>query len=363
MAQHALHRALRERSSSRKHGALRVASPLRKDSARRKTRVLAPLVAVALLPLTGILAGCGIVGGGNAAAQAAPGPLETSVLNVAAVPSVDSAGFFVAMYAGLFKAQGLTIHYTPALSSDTVIDAQVAGRYDITAGNYVSYVQHEVFQHQQLDIVSEGSLMQQGSQAIYTLPNSPIKTLADLQGRRLGTNAPKNINYLLAASVLTEDGISPGAVKFTTQPAAFPDLITELAKHQVDAAALPEPFATMAEEQFGATALSDMNQGATHAFPILGYVVTKQWAQAHPNTLKAFLEALEEGQQIADTKRGEVETAMEKLTGTPGIIADVMAFNSYPIGVDLARLQRVPDVMFQFGVLPKPFNISQMLAP
>ena len=345
MAPHAFHRARR------------------KDSAGRKARVLAPLAALALLPLAGLMSGCGVVGGGAAAAQAAPGPLETSVLNVAAVPSVDSAGFFVALHEGLFKAQGLTIHYTPALSSDTVIDAQVAGKYDITAGNYVSYVQHEVFQHQQLEIVAEGSVGQQGSQAIYTLPNSPIKTLAQLQGRLVGTNAPKNINYLLAASVLTEDGLSPSAVRFTTQPVAFPDLITELARHQVDAAALPEPFATMAEEQLGATAVADMNQGATQAFPILGYVVTRQWAQAHPNTLRAFLTALEKGQQIADTKRGEVEAAMEKLTGTPAIIADVMAFNSYPIGVDKARLQRVPDVMYQFGVLPKSFNISQMLAP
>jgi NitT/TauT family transport system substrate-binding protein len=357
MAQHALHRVLRTGR------ALREDSASLKNGARLKARVLAPLVALALLPLAGLLSGCGIVAGGNAAAQVAPGPLETSVLNVAAVPSVDSAGFFVALNEGLFRAEGLTIRYTPALSSDTVIDAQVAGKYDITAGNYVSYVQHEVFQHQQLQIVSEGSLMQEGSQAIYTLPNSPIKRLADLQGRTLGTNAPRNINYLLAASVLTEDGLKPSAVRFTTQPVAFPDLITELAKHQVDAAALPEPFATMAEEQLGATTVADMNQGATQAFPILGYVVTRQWAQAHPDTLKAFLTALEKGQQIADTNRGEVEAAMEKLTGTPAIIADVMAFNSYPIGVDKARLQRIPDVMYQFGVLSKPFSISQMLAP
>jgi NitT/TauT family transport system substrate-binding protein len=330
--------------------------------AHLRQRALVPLIAMALLPLAGLISACGIVGGGNNAAQAASGPLETSVLNVAAVPSVDSAGFFVAMYKGLFTAQGLTVHYTPALSSDTVIDAQVKGEYDITAGNYVSYVEHVAFQHQPLEIVSEGSLMQQGSQAIYTLPNSPIKTLAELKGHVLGTNAPRNINYLLAASVLTEDGISPGSVHFTTQPIAFPDLITALAKHQVDAASLPEPFATTAEESLGATALADMNVGATRAFPILGYVVTKPWAQSHPNTLRAFLTALEEGQQIADSNRGVVEQAMEALTGTKPIIASVMAFNSYPtIGVDKVRLQRVANVMLQFGVLSKPFDISQML--
>jgi NitT/TauT family transport system substrate-binding protein len=326
--------------------------------ARRWQRALAPVAAIFLLPLAGLASGCGVVGG---SAQAALGQLETTSLNVAAVPSVDSAGFFVALYQGLFKQQGLTIHYTPALSGDTVINAQMSGQYDITAGNYVSYVEHDVFQHQPLEIVAEGSLMQPGSQAIYTLPNSPIKTLAQLQGHVLGTNAPKNINYLLAASVLTEDGITPSAVHFTTQPIAFPDLITALAQHKVDAAALPEPFATIAEQSLGATPLTDLDQGATRQFPVLGYVASRQWAQTHPNTLRAFLTALEEGQRIADSNRAEVEQAMEALTGTKPIIAAVMAFNSYPIGVDKVRLQRVPDVMFQFGILSKPFDISQML--
>ena len=327
--------------------------------ARRWQRVLAPVAAIFLLPLAGLVSGCGVIGGG--AAQAALGQLETTTLNVAAVPSVDSAGFFVALYEGLFRQQGLTIHYTPALSGDTVINAQMSGQYDITAGNYVSYVEHDIFQRQPLEIVAEGSLMQQGSQAIYTLPNSPIKTLAQLQGHVLGTNAPKNINYLLAASVLTEDGISPSAVHFTSQPIAFPDLVAALAKHKVDAAALPEPFATIAEQTFGATPLTDLNQGATQQFPILGYVASKQWAQTHPNTLRAFLTALEDGQRIADSNRAAVEQAMEALTGTKPIIADVMAFNSYPIGIDKVRLQRVPNVMFQFGILSKPFDISQML--
>jgi NitT/TauT family transport system substrate-binding protein len=329
-------------------------------AARRRYRALAPAVAIVLLPLAGLVSGCGAAEG---TAQAATGPLEKTTLNVAAVPSVDSAGFFVALYEGLFRQHGLTIRYTPALSGDTVINSQMSGQYDITAGNYVSYVEHDVFQHQPLDIIAEGSLQQEGSQAIYTLPGSPIKTVAQLKGHLIGTNAPKNINYLLAASVLTEDGIAPSSVHFTTKPVAFPDLVTELAKHQVDAAALPEPFATIAEESLGAISLADMNVGATQDFPILGYAASQQWVKDNPNTLRAFLAALEQGQQVADTNRSVVEEAMEKLTGTQPIIADVMAFNSYPIGVNQVRLQRIPDVMHQFGILPQPFSIRQMLAP
>jgi NitT/TauT family transport system substrate-binding protein len=324
-------------------------------------RAFAPVLALSLLALSA-LSGCSLLGIGSGAATAGAGTLETHVLNVAAVPSVDSAGFFVALHKGLFAEQGLTIKYTPALSAETVIASQLKGTYDITVGNYVSYVEHAALDHEPLQIIAEGSLMRPGSQALYTLPGSPIKTLAQLKGHVLGTNAPRNINYLLAASVLTESGIDPAQVTFTQAPIPFPVLVQDLAQHKVSAAALPEPFATMAEESFGAVALTDLDQGATLDFPVLGYVATKPWATSHPNTLRAFLTALGQGQQIADTNRGEVEAAMEALTGTMPIIASVMAFNSYPVGVDKIRLQRVPDVMLQFQVLHQHFDISQMLA-
>jgi len=327
---------------------------------RVQARVLAPVTAMALLAATG----CAGVSG--AASSAASGHLEKTTLSVAVVPAVDSAGFFVALHEGLFAAKGLTINYMPATSSQLVINGQMSGKYDITGGNYVSYVQHVVQDHQPLEIIAEGSVMQQGTQAIYTLPSSKIKTLAQLKGHVLGINAPGNINYLLAASVLTENGISLAAVEFPKQPIPFPKMAAKLAAGQVAAAALPEPFATAAEQQYGAVELEDLNQGATENFPIQGYVATKSWVQHNPGTLKAFLAALEQGQEIADTSRTAVEQAMESLKGpmngqVPPIVAAVMALNIYPIGIDRVRLQRVPDVMLQFGLLHARFDISQML--
>jgi NitT/TauT family transport system substrate-binding protein len=329
---------------------------------RVQTRVLAPVTAMALLAVTGC---AGLSGEPSSAAS---GQLEKTTLNVAVVPAVDSAGFFVALHEGLFAAKGLTIDYTPATSSQLVINGQMSGKYDITGGNYVSYVQHVVQNHQPLEIIAEGSVMQQGTQAIYTLPSSKIKTLAQLKGHMLGINAPGNINYLLAASVLTENGISLAAVQFPKQPIPFPVMAAKLAAGQVAAAALPEPFATAAEQQYGAVELTDLNQGATENFPIQGYVATKSWVQRNPGTLKAFLAALEQGQEIADTSRTAVEQAMESLNGpknghVPPIVAAVMALNIYPIGIDRVRLQRVPDVMFQFGLLHARFDISRMLGP
>ena len=330
--------------------------------ATRRVRGAALLAAAAALVLA---AGCS--GGGNTAGQ--PG-VEKPNLTVAVVPSLDSAGFFIALQQGLFKAQGLTVTFVPAISSETAISTQVAGQYDITGGNYVSYIQAQQQGKANLDIIAEGDMMQPGAIGIYTLPGSPIKTLDELKGRTVAINAPDNILYLLAASVLAQHGLSPGEVHFVIAPApGLPAMPAELKANAFNAAALPEPFASVAEQQDGAVPLADLNQGATASFPITGYVVTKQWAQKYPRTLAAFYKALEEGQQIADTSRGAVEAAMEALPKPLGVTrqtAAVLALDSYPVGtgpvgsVDKVRLQRVVNVMRQFIGFPK-FNISTML--
>ena len=176
-----------------------------------------------------------------------------------------------------------------------MIADQVKGTYDITGGNYVSYIQAQQSGQANLDIFAEGSVMEPGTQGIYTMPDSKITSLAGLKGKTVAINAPKNILYLMAASMMAEKGINPTSVKFVNVP--FPEMATELTSGAIDAALLPEPFASQAEESYGAVPLVDLDQGATTSFPVAGYVVTKQWATKYPRTLAAFYRALEEGQR------------------------------------------------------------------
>src|ERR1035438_9502233 len=83
----------------------------------RRVRSAALLVAAVTLVLA---AGCSSSGG-----AAANSPrLEKPNLTVAVVPAVDSAGFFIALYGGLFTAQGLHVTFVPATSSETAIRSE-----------------------------------------------------------------------------------------------------------------------------------------------------------------------------------------------------------------------------------------------
>ena len=105
----------------------------------RRSRGPTLLVAAAALVLA---AGCSS-GGPTAAAP----PVEQQNLNVGVVPVVDSAGFFVALYDGLFRAEGLNVHFIPAVSSEFAIDQLALSKpgskseLDILCGGYPSYVE------------------------------------------------------------------------------------------------------------------------------------------------------------------------------------------------------------------------------
>lgn len=306
--------------------------------------------------------------------------VEQPDVTAAVVPAADSAGFFVALHQGLFTAHGLHVTFKPAVSSATVINAQAVGRggdqVDISCGNYVSYLQaqenydegkrsssaNDAMVAANLDIFAEGSVMGPNAQGLYVMPGSHIRSLADLRGKVIGVNAPGNILYLLTASVLADHGMRVSAAHFAYYP--LPEMAAMLKSGKVDAAVLPEPFASMAEQSMGVSLLADLDQGATAAFPVQGCAVTRQWAAQHPKTLAAFRAAFEQGQQIADTSRSAVERAMEALPKplaiTP-VTAAVMALDSYPVGpVDAVRIQRVADVMRQFLGFPD-FNAKSMI--
>jgi NitT/TauT family transport system substrate-binding protein len=299
--------------------------------------------------------------------------VEKPTLNVSVLPSLDSAGFFVALNEGLFSQEGLKINYEPASGdSSQVVQQQMSGQVDISDNDYVSYVESQVSHQADLKIFAEGSVLEPGDQVIMAMPTSPITTLTKLRGHYLGVESEQSIGYMLVKAVLAEHGISIGtahtadSVWLPPHPIGFMDMGPALSGGQVAAAVMTEPQASLYSEQWGAVPIADLDQGDTEQFPIVGYAVTSAWAAKYPRTLDAFYTALEAGQQIADTDRAAVEQAYEALNGAPAghvdaPVAAMMALNNYPVSTDPSRLQRTITLMRQSGLLTKTFNISSML--
>ena len=328
-----------------------------------KTRnvLIASAVAVTMLA-----AGCSSGGSGGGA----PLKLEKTDIVVDAFPAIDSAGLYIAQNQGLFAAQGLhvTIVPTPKIppSTQDLINGQEQGKYDITAGDYVTYIDNQLGvggTKANLRIIAEASFLQPNVLTLLVKGRSPISSVGQLRNRTVSVNAPDDIGTLLVDSLLVEHGLTPRQVHYASVP--FPGVATALttAKSPIAASFVPEPFVSLDEANAGLQELADLDQGLTQDFPIQGYAVTAAWAQKYPNTLTAFTRALSQGQQIADTDRAAVEQAIEQYLNIPQETAAFISLPTFPLGVDPVRLQRVVNAMKRFGLLPQQttFNVNSMI--
>ena len=316
-----------------------------------------PLAGLATLAGLGLLA-AGCSGGGG---SAAPGGLEKTNLTVAAVPALDSAGLYIAKQRGLFAAQGLNVSILPAVSGATTIASQLKGQVDISAGNYVSYIEAntQAKDPAHFRVLAPASIMQADNQDIVVPQHSGITTVSDLAGKTIGVNVKNNIGTLLISSILSDNSVTVNAKQFV--PIQFPDMGKALADHKVDAAWLPQPFITEDEEQYGVQPLADANQGSTQDLPIEGYMVTQSWLKKYPNTAAAFRRALLKAQAIAVSDPGAVQQGMAKFAKTPMQSAAIAGAPEFPTQQSASVLQRVANLMLNFGMLQQHYDVTPMV--
>ena len=301
------------------------------------------------LLIMALVAGCASASG-NAGPGSAGEPEEANI-TVAAIPAVDLAGLYIALADGLFAQQGLHVTLVKIPSSQAIINDQLSNQVDISAGSYVAYISAEAA-GARFRILAEASALAPNTRVLVVPGDSPITTVAELAGRKIGLNGTDSIGTLLVSMLLSAHGISPRRVAFVTDSGGFPAMPRHLQQGAWAAAFLSEPYVTDAGEQYGEQVLADLDQGAAVNLPIDGYVATQAWAQRYPNTAAAFARAIEQGQAIANGNAPAVQAAMAQYDNLPTQVTAAIAQTRYPVGpVVKASIQRVATEMLDFGIL------------
>jgi NitT/TauT family transport system substrate-binding protein len=333
---------------------------------------------VAAIPLV-TLAACSS-GGSSSGVATGPAP-EQSTIVIDAVPTADAAGLYIAEDDGYFTQQGLTVKIVPINGGEYGMGDLQTGKAQLIEGNYVSFIlaqiagqfaapnptnptaPPEASKPINMRIIADSSQMQAGNQALYVLPSSPYKTVQDLVKAHVavGVNTLHNIGTVLLGSLLASYGDNVSALGQV--PEILPEMPELLDQHKIQAAWLPEPYGTEAQQEYGAVQLADFDQGSLEDFPIGTIVGNQSWISTHPNTVAAFLRAYNEGQQVADSNRAAVEAALVKNTGVTKELAATMTLDTYPLVMDVPVMQRVADAMYEFGVINKSYDITQMIQP
>jgi NitT/TauT family transport system substrate-binding protein len=303
-----------------------------------------------------VAAGCS----SGASTSAPASDLEKTHLRVGAVQSVTASGLYLADQHGYFTSRGLHVTVQAVQGGSKALPFLLNGSLDVVFGNYVSFMLAEAHGAARLRILAEGCVAGPGLEVVLVMPGSGIRTPQDLRGKLIGVNATGDVSQLLIGSVLAARQMPLPAVRFTVIP--FPQMAAALREGRVNAAWFTEPYKTEAEVKYGADLLFDSDQGNTASFPIAGAVTTLAWAQKYPKTAAAFGRGLAQGNALADSSRSDIEKVLPAYTTIDRKTAALISTGTFPTSTDKARLQRIADEMKTFGMIPRPLNVSQMLA-
>ncbi|WP_165978406.1 ABC transporter substrate-binding protein [Actinomadura darangshiensis] len=318
-----------------------------------RRRALVPFFGLALLfPV----AACGP----GSSSKSGTGP-EKSTVNVGYLPAPDFAALFVAKQKGFFRQAGLTVKTQLETGGAAAVPKLAGGSLDFSVNNYVSAIQATARGVGPEKVVADAYGAAPGTVGIIVAGDSPIRRPQDLAGKKVAVNTKGNFAQLEVAAGLKQYGVTIPESDFAEVP--YPQMELALKDGSVDAALAIEPFITATGKSLGARMVLDSGaeNGPAPDLPISGYVTTRKFAKENPRTVAAFRQAIEKAQRLVAGDRKLVESILPTYTKISAAMASSIRLARYPTSVSRARLQRVADLMLQYGYLKSRFDAGSLL--
>jgi NitT/TauT family transport system substrate-binding protein len=293
-------------------------------------------------------------GSGNDGGQ---GP-ERSSVTVAALPLADDATLYIAQDRGLFEKEGLDVRIQPVQQSIQALPALSKGQVDVIASaNYVTFLQAHEKGTLDLRILAEGARVAPHMMDVLVPEDSDIKTVADLEGKKVAVNILNNIQSLTLNAVLDERNV--GRPEY--RQIAFPQMGPALEKGQVDAVHAAEPFNSALQNELNARVLIDGGSSPVQSIPISGYVTTRGFAAENPKTAAAFQRAIAAAAKIATEDQTAVREELPKYAKVTADQAESIRLPAYPTTTDVSQLSRLTELMKEQGLLKKAIDPATLL--
>lgn len=228
-------------------------------------------------------------------------------LNIGAIGSIDVVPIVIANEKGLFKKQGVEVNFQPFKSSKDRDAAFQGGNLD---GIICDEVAVCLYQNADFDVKITG--VTDGDFMLIANSKSGIKSISDIKGKSVAISEKTAIEYTLD-QILEKNSIQPKDVKKSMVP-AVPTRLEMLRNNKVDAALLPDPFATLAIKD-GGILLGSASKLAS--YPSVT-AFTQKSIDEKSNEIKAFYKAYNEAvDYINSTPISEYEAIVMSTVGYP----------------------------------------------
>ncbi|BAN27491.1 sulfonate ABC transporter substrate-binding protein [Caballeronia insecticola] len=253
-------------------------------------------------------------------------------------------------------AQGVTVQWLEFPAGPQLLEGLNAGAVDIGTVGETPPIFAQAAGVDFVYVANEPAAPK--AEAIVVPQNSPIRSVAELRGKKVALNKGSNVHYLLVEALkkagLTYADIQPVYLAPADARAAF-------VQGSIDAWVIWDPYLAAAEKQANARQLTD---GTNLVSNIQYYLATRKTATAQPQLVHTVLEELD---QVDRWARDNVQAVAAQLSPLVGLDAGILevalkrtAYGVQPVApATLAYQQQIADVFTNLKLIPKKLDVTE----
>ncbi|MBR8313638.1 sulfonate ABC transporter substrate-binding protein [Burkholderia dolosa] len=195
------------------------------------------------------------------------------------------------------------------------------------------------------------------NEAVFVKSDSPIRSLADLRGRKVALQKGSSANYLLLEA-LKKAGVRYDEIQPVYLPPA--DARAAFESGNVDAWAVWDPYYAAAQNALKVRTLSDYT-GLTPTNNF--YEATRDFAQQHPDVIGAILKQARETGQWVNGHPADTAALLAPKVGLPQPLVETwikrVPFGAVPIDDRIVAVQqRVADAFYAAKLIPQKLSVA-----
>lgn len=199
----------------------------------------------------------------------------------------------------------------------------------------------------------------------YFVPaNSPIKSIKDLKGKKIGIDALNSSTHLWAKLVVEKAGLDPNR-DVTFVPVSFPAQGQALRSGMIDVGVFPQPFASSEMARGGMRKLFDSTDAIPFDEELMVVLASPKVLKEHPEQVRAFLRDLQASTRYYDSDPKDARTALidaHLVRVSPSIYLTMKDYYRDPTDhVDVDALAKVQDLLIKAGFQRKRVDIGQLV--
>ncbi|TRO10782.1 sulfonate ABC transporter substrate-binding protein [Ectopseudomonas mendocina] len=197
-------------------------------------------------------------------------------------------------------------------------------------------------------------------EAILVPKDSPIKSVAELKGKKVALNKGSNVHYLLVRA-LEDAGLKYGDITPVYLPPA--DARAAFERGSVDAWVIWDPFQSAAEKQLQARTLRD-GSGLVdnHQF----YLATRTYAEKNPQVIGTLVEEI---RGVGEWVKGNLDEATSQVAPLIGLSPEItrqaverQGYGAQFITRDVVEAQqKIADTFTELKLIPKKLTIKDVI--